>query len=131
MQVLQFALRTGPNPLCVERCEGLNPGGYLRSSNSAYSRSLTPEEADLLVLFLKRLAGLDINSRQRGQSGKFVMEGRSYKLNYCPQMDGEILVIHCTDDALDMIKKRHLKFLQHDVRYVSRTPADSGDINKH
>src|SRR5262245_16439208 len=91
-QTLHSALRAGPNPLCID-LDDASTEGRLRSSNGEYSVPLPRADIEAAVRFVKELAQLELLSR-RAQSGQFVLDNTSFTVNCCPQMRGEILVVH-------------------------------------
>ena len=89
---LESALRDGPNPLCIDLYDRAAEG-VLRSSNSTYMRHLPRADIAAIVQLVKELAGFDPTER-RIQSGWFSLGGNGGKVHCCPQVDGEILIIH-------------------------------------
>ena len=88
---LRFALVNGPSPLCLESFAGAHPAGQLRSSDSSYLVRLTFEHASELITMIKSRAQL--NDSHQPQTGTLSLGDASFRVNYCPQINGEILVL--------------------------------------
>ena len=93
LAVLTSALRGGPDPLCID-VDDRSAEGQLRSSNGAYMRRLPRENVEAMARLVKEMAHLDASMPRRTQSGKFKVLDEEFTVNCCPQINGEILVVH-------------------------------------
>jgi hypothetical protein len=90
LSLLDDVLDKCDSPLCLDIEP---PDAMLRSSNSLFLRRLPLDDAIDLAAALKRAAALD-PAQAEPQSGKVVIEGYDYAIHCCPQLTGEVIMLH-------------------------------------
>ena len=88
IEILKYLLATGPNPLVVE-----TPDNVLRSSCQSSCWYFRDAQMRDLVAYLRNKLGLSAGER-KPVSAQVRVGWRSVRLNYCPQFDGDIFVLH-------------------------------------
>jgi hypothetical protein len=98
---LSIALDWNVDPICIEIDLASTSVGCIRSSNSTSFLAISESEVNALTKFLKALLPLEPRSGE-GASGPVDILGRKFLLNVCPQVDGEILILHRLDPSQNL-----------------------------
>ena len=120
------ALAWKAGAICVEIDLYPTPHACIRTSNSAKLITLEADSAADLVADLKdRLFSSPMGEMDR-RSGYIELNGSPFILNVCPQIGGEIIVLHPTDSA------RHLRsILTRDDQQRGVQKSDSVPSDRH
>ena len=78
--------------ICFEIDASASPSACFRSSNSSFLVPVPLKAAEALLEHIKNRACLDTTTPARPQSGLLPIGERIYRINYCPQGDGAIVV---------------------------------------
>lgn len=84
--------RSQRGEFCLEVDNGSKPFASIYGDRMSGHVPLSREQAETYIRKVKELAKLSTREPPPPQSGEFELDGRTYRVVCCPQLEGEILI---------------------------------------